>query len=132
MSVTPMRPCGVCRRPVPDGNCPTHPRRGGYRPERRSVRDRVYGPAWVRVRDTALRLAGHRCAYCSRSAATGDHVVPHSRGGARWDLRNVVAACAGCNTSKGDRTLQEWVHSGLAPEPAIRLLAQRILDGLPV
>ncbi|HEY3502290.1 MAG TPA: HNH endonuclease [Actinocatenispora sp.] len=61
-------------------------------------------PAWskrgVLVRD------GHRCAYCGGRAATLDHVLPRSRGGANTWL-NTVAACGGCNQRKGDRTPAE-------------------------
>lgn len=50
------------------------------------------------------------CQYCGRraemSTLTIDHVVPKSRGGQTcWE--NVVAACTGCNDSKGDRTPEE-------------------------
>lgn len=49
---------------------------------------------------------GHRCAYCGGHATTVDHVVPASRGGG-WHFLNCVAACACCNTRKGDRTPEE-------------------------
>ncbi|GAB3591434.1 HNH endonuclease [Angustibacter peucedani] len=53
-----------------------------------------------------LRRDGHRCAYCQGSAATVDHVVPRSRGGAdTWE--NLVACCLRCNGVKGDRTPDE-------------------------
>jgi 5-methylcytosine-specific restriction endonuclease McrA len=56
---------------------------------------------------------GGRCAYCRGPAETIDHVMPRSRGGPHaWD--NVVAACARCNHSKGDKTPSElgWrLHS---------------------
>jgi len=46
---------------------------------------------------------GGRCAYCHAPAETIDHVLPRSRGGHHaWE--NVVAACARCNHTKGDRT----------------------------
>jgi len=49
---------------------------------------------------------GGRCAYCHAPAETVDHVLPRSRGGHHaWE--NVVAACARCNHSKGDRTPTE-------------------------
>ena len=49
---------------------------------------------------------GWRCAYCHGSAETIDHVMPRSRGGRHvWD--NVVAACARCNHTKGDKTPAE-------------------------
>ncbi|MCU1438842.1 MAG: endonuclease [Naasia sp.] len=53
-----------------------------------------------------LRRDGSRCAYCSRSATTVDHVLPRSRGGAdSWE--NLVACCLRCNNEKGDRTPAE-------------------------
>lgn len=53
-----------------------------------------------------LRRDGHRCAYCSKSANTIDHVQPKSRGGKdTWE--NLVACCLRCNNVKGDKTLSE-------------------------
>ena len=53
---------------------------------------------------------GNLCMYCGDELADGqltrDHVVPLSRGGRdRWS--NVVAACKGCNTRKGNRLPEE-------------------------
>jgi 5-methylcytosine-specific restriction endonuclease McrA len=48
----------------------------------------------------------HRCAYCGRRATTVDHVVPRSHGGGDTWL-NTVAACAGDNHRKADRTPAE-------------------------
>ena len=64
------------------------------------------------------------------SATTADHVIPHSKGGPTTP-DNLVAACRPCNTSKGARTLSEWIASGLAPAPARELCHQRRRDGLP-
>ncbi|MCB9996438.1 MAG: HNH endonuclease [Rhodospirillales bacterium] len=49
---------------------------------------------------------GFDCMYCQgnfkANDLTFDHVIPRSRGGrTSWD--NIVAACQGCNTRKGDR-----------------------------
>ena len=58
------------------------------------------------TRRALLARDAHRCAYCSRSADTIDHVVPRSRSGLHeWE--NVVAACRLCNGRKGDRLLAE-------------------------
>lgn len=58
------------------------------------------------TRRALLARDAHRCAYCSRSADTIDHVVPRSRHGLHeWE--NVVAACRLCNGRKGDRLLAE-------------------------
>lgn len=52
------------------------------------------------------------CAYCGRPAQTLDHVVPVTRGGAD-EPSNTVPACYGCNSSKYDRTPDEWLADGL-------------------
>ncbi|MGF2950385.1 HNH endonuclease [Microbacterium alcoholitolerans] len=58
------------------------------------------------TRRGVLRRDDHRCGYCGRSAATIDHVLPRSRGGANsWE--NLVACCLKCNNDKSDRTPQE-------------------------
>jgi 5-methylcytosine-specific restriction endonuclease McrA len=48
----------------------------------------------------------HRCQYCDRLAESIDHIHPRSRGG-KHEWTNVVACCRRCNTSKGDRLLDE-------------------------
>lgn len=127
----PLRPCSVCRKPVPDGKCPEHPRdRGGYRPHRPSVTTGAYDGGWRAVRLPVLVAARFKCAYCGGKANTADHVIPHSKGGRR-DPDNLVAACPPCNTSKGDRTLTEWCATGLAPALAKTLLAARLAANLP-
>lgn len=53
-----------------------------------------------------LRRDGHHCGYCGRSAATVDHIIPRSRGGAdSWE--NLVACCQSCNSKKADKTLRQ-------------------------
>lgn len=127
----PLRPCGVCSQPYPNGNCPRHPKKGGYRRARPSVLAGAYGARWRALVAAILLAAARRCAYCDGSANTGDHVVPRSRGGAST-VENVVAACSWCNTSKGARTLAEWIRSGRAPAQASRLMAERVVNELPV
>jgi 5-methylcytosine-specific restriction endonuclease McrA len=69
---------------------------------------------------------GGRCAYCRGPAETIDHVLPRSRGGGHdWD--NVVAACAPCNHSKGDRTPAELGWRLHAVPAAPRGVAWRVL-----
>ena len=53
-----------------------------------------------------LRRDEHRCAYCAKSAATIDHVLPRSRGG-RDTWENLVACCLRCNNAKSDHTPAE-------------------------
>ncbi len=57
-------------------------------------------------RQGVLTRDRRRCAYCGGHATTIDHVVPASRGGG-WTWHNTVAACAVCNTRKGNRTPEE-------------------------
>ncbi len=51
-------------------------------------------------------LYGGVCQYCQReikySAATKDHHIPRSKGGANYDS-NIVLACKKCNNKKADR-----------------------------
>jgi len=58
-------------------------------------------------RGEVLRRDGHTCQYCgSTKNLTIEHVIPRSKGGShRWE--NVVTACSGCNSNKGDRTPTE-------------------------
>ena len=69
---------------------------------------------------------GGRCAYCKGPAETIDHVMPRSRGG-RHAWENVVAACARCNHTKGDRTPAEIGWRLHAAPAAPKGLAWRVL-----
>jgi 5-methylcytosine-specific restriction endonuclease McrA len=87
----------------------------------RSVDTSMRAPAVIRLlryvkipyqRRAALNLRavlardGGRCQYCGAKAASIDHVVPRSGGGAHvWE--NVVAACLACNGKKADKTLRQ-------------------------
>ena len=68
------------------------------------------------------------CQYCLKNEnLTFDHILPKSRGGkTTWE--NVVTACSKCNSSKGNKTLEE---STCLPkrepfEPSIHYLQKRI------
>ena len=69
---------------------------------------------------------GWRCAYCKGPAETIDHVFPRSRGG-RHAWENVVAACAKCNHSKGDKTPAELGWRLLTKPAAPKGVAWRVL-----
>nr|WP_298324617.1 HNH endonuclease [Haloactinopolyspora sp.] len=58
-------------------------------------------------RSGVLERDGRRCAYCGERAASIDHLVPTSRGGAARSWLNTVAACVSCNQRKADRTPSE-------------------------
>lgn len=67
------------------------------------------------------------CAYCDSKSKrlTLDHVLAESKGG-RDSWRNLVPACAKCNTSKGSKNLNEWYTPSLPFYSQKRL--QRILN----
>lgn len=69
-------------------------------------RERLWKMPPVNRREV-LRRDAHSCQYCgSNRRLTLDHVMPRSKGGTHtWD--NVVTACEGCNSRKGDRTPTE-------------------------
>lgn len=52
---------------------------------------------------------GRICAYCGATDTEFhiDHVFPLARGGTN-DIENLTVACAACNMSKGDKTVEEW------------------------
>jgi 5-methylcytosine-specific restriction endonuclease McrA len=74
---------------------------------------------------TALFLEdGNRCAYClvdfntlPQRLQTVDHITPRSAGGTNA-LDNLLSACHGCNSKRGDQPLHEWV----GPETLVRLI----------
>lgn len=51
-----------------------------------------------------------------RLAATRDHFIPRSKGGGEGD--NIVLACYGCNSDKGDKMLDESEAGVLCGDPA--------------
>ncbi|KAL3631610.1 hypothetical protein CASFOL_024594 [Castilleja foliolosa] len=58
-------------------------------------------------RKNILQRDSFTCQYCSSvENLTIDHVIPIARGG-KWTWENLVAACAKCNSKKGQKTLEE-------------------------
>jgi 5-methylcytosine-specific restriction endonuclease McrA len=65
-----------------------------------------------RIANLNLSVLGE-CAYCLGPATGYDHIIPRGRPG--WDdADNVVLACQPCNSSKSDRTPEEW-FAGVPP-----------------
>ena len=56
---------------------------------------------------------GGKCKGCNEVFKLGnmtiDHILPRSRGGTD-DPSNLQLLCARCNSSKGDRTQEEWIE----------------------
>ena len=62
-------------------------------------------------KENILARDNHQCRYCgSNENLTIDHIVPRSRGGARWDASNCCAACIHCNRAKGSMMLQDFLN----------------------
>ena len=71
-----------------------------------SSKDKGLTPA---IRRQVFERDGRVCAYCQTADGPFhiDHIHPKSRGGSD-DLENLTVACAPCNLSKRDKTLDEW------------------------
>lgn len=65
--------------------------------------------SWKRLSEQVKNRDGSVCQHCGAYAPGGgaDHVTPLSRGGSDA-LDNLVWACTECNSSKGDKTPEEW------------------------
>ena len=104
------------------------------RPGRESVSRRIgkVVTAGIKARD------GHKCAYCGAEEAASavhfhlDHLTPRSKGG-KDTPRNLVLACARCNSARKDLRLNAWAEKAkkdlrLTIDPkAIRNQARRKL-----
>lgn len=89
-------------RYVGNDNAPTA--RCGNR-QRRGMSD----TEWRKLRQIIFERDNFACTYCgSGDDLTCDHVVPLIRGGGN-DHDNLTTACRPCNSSKGDKLLEEWV-----------------------
>lgn len=82
-----------------------------------SATARGYDAAWQRLRLVILERDDYRCRWCGRQAGTVDHVVPLAAGGGRLDPANLVAACVGCNSRRGQAlsTSRRRTRDAIAP-----------------
>ena len=72
--------------------------------ERRGLPERE----WRVLRQRIFERDAYACTYCgSKDDLTCDHVLALIRGGTN-DENNLTTACRSCNSSKGDRLLEEW------------------------
>lgn len=72
---------------------------------------------WLKFRSHYLKSQKLICAYCGKkdlklnshhgrnlgSLATIDHIIPLSKGGSRFDRKNLTVACHTCNNKKGNK-----------------------------
>ena len=64
---------------------------------------------WRKIRLAVLKRDNNTCYYCGTPTAnTCDHLTPIDKGGTD-DFSNLVAACATCNYSKGNRTEERYI-----------------------
>jgi 5-methylcytosine-specific restriction endonuclease McrA len=113
-----LKVCNRCQRPYDPRSAP--PRRGKcasceteYQREKSRRRrqlhgttsQRGYGTRWQALVKRAI-AAQPWCSYCgSREDLTGDHRVPVSKGGTARSIADVIVACRGCNSARGNREL---------------------------
>lgn len=103
------------KKPRPLPQCPPRPARPLRHPLGWPLTWDPEGPKTVyhftipeAVREEVMRRDGEMCRYCgSENGFRIDHVMPISRGGTHA-LTNLVACCPSCNSSKRDRTPEEW------------------------
>ncbi len=71
--------------------------------------DRLRSNLSPSIREAIHERDNYRCSYCGTGEGPFeiDHIHPLSRGGGD-ELDNLCLACAACNRSKSDKTLQEW------------------------
>jgi len=71
----------------------------------------TYGRAVKISRETreAVFKRSVLCVYCDKRATCVDHLIPIELGGDD-EIENLVAACAGCNASKGSLLLKDARH----------------------
>jgi HNH endonuclease len=75
---------------------------------------RECGRSTIVKRKEIFERDGYRCVYCGTQLPgeelTLDHVQPRVRGGDRSE-GNLVTACGGCNTLKGQQRLSFFLHT---------------------
>lgn len=88
------------------------------RPEfiRISAKGRSRNGLSIEARAQIFARDSNRCTYCGSIDGPFhiDHIMPVAKGGTDA-ISNLTVACAPCNLSKSDRTLQEWVTSRMIP-----------------
>lgn len=63
---------------------------------------------YIRHREYVYSRDGYQCIYCgARENLSLDHIIPLTRGGGN-EPGNLATACGSCNSSKGNKTPEEW------------------------
>lgn len=101
------------------------------------------GMNWIR-QDKRLAIYlrdGLACVWCGQAVEDGiqltlDHVIPHVEGGSNG-ADNLVTACHGCNSRRGDRKVQDfalavagYVNHGVSADDILNDIADRLGQSL--
>jgi hypothetical protein len=88
-----------------------------HMPSRGLSNNRYGGSKWIsRQKRLALYLRdGLACVWCGVGVEDGaalslDHLTPHSQGGTN-EATNLVTACARCNSSRGERSVEAFAEA---------------------
>lgn len=75
---------------------------------------------YEQLKPRILARDNYTCQYCGAAGVplACDHIIPKSRGGLTHP-ENLVAVCKSCNSSKGVKTLEQWL---IEPSPFARRL----------
>ncbi len=79
-------------------------------------RDFYSSHTWRKIRLQVLERDGYTCQIhsnrCTRTATQVDHIVPVTKGGAKYDPNNLRASCKNCNLGRIDRTRGDAWQTG--------------------
>lgn len=94
---------------VPEGAPLPRSLQPGYWTTRRPESGRSTPSGWTETRMAVFTRDNFTCQYCGAAGVPleCDHILPVSRGGSD-DLSNLTTACAPCNQSKNNKTVEEW------------------------
>lgn len=97
-----------------------------YQRRKQSVRE-IYQESLTYRQWTIIKVCfDDRCAYCwAATRLFRDHVTPIFSGGRdRW--QNVVPACRRCNSSKSDKSLEEWLAGKVDATAVLRRYSEGV------
>lgn len=79
--------------------------------DHRCLRDFWMLTDWRRVRRVIYERDGGICMKCTKGVPNDDfhvdHIIPISKGGDEWDLKNLELSCPKCNLEKGAKIIDK-------------------------
>jgi 5-methylcytosine-specific restriction endonuclease McrA len=89
--------------------------------------------SYIKKRDEKKLKSINHCMYCgSENGLMIDHIMPVSKGG-NSEIQNLTRCCNSCNSSKSDKTINEFFRHILNRRQIAQLeyeYCQRILDSI--